>query len=85
MEITLTAMNGLDDLRGQPSDSYSRILTHFTSGWTLKGAIQDHVDVYVSRLTFLEVERSFPYMVSKKFASGGGDVCYPYPIGIYYG
>ncbi|KAG0703157.1 beta-lactamase-like protein [Suillus ampliporus] len=52
------AMNGLDDLRG----------------WTLGGAIQTHIDVYVSQSTFGEVQRSFPYLVSKEFASGGGDV-----------
>ncbi|OJA07623.1 hypothetical protein AZE42_01128 [Rhizopogon vesiculosus] len=52
------AMNGLDDLRG----------------WTLGGAIQKHIDVYVSQSTFGEVQRSFPYLVSKEFASGGGDV-----------
>ncbi|TFK30749.1 hypothetical protein FA15DRAFT_630022 [Coprinopsis marcescibilis] len=52
------AMNGLDDLRG----------------WTLRGAIQSHIDVYVSSDTFTEVKRSFPYLVSKEFASGGGDV-----------
>ncbi|TFK36806.1 beta-lactamase-like protein [Crucibulum laeve] len=52
------AMNGLDDLRG----------------WTLRGAIQSHIDVYVSQETFTEVQRSFPYLVAKEFASGGGDV-----------
>ncbi|KAF8898473.1 beta-lactamase-like protein [Infundibulicybe gibba] len=52
------AMNGLDDLRG----------------WTLQGAIQPHIDVYVSQATFTEVQRSFPYLVAKEFASGGGDV-----------
>ncbi|KAI0095269.1 beta-lactamase-like protein [Irpex rosettiformis] len=52
------AMNGLDDLRG----------------WTLRGAIQPHVDLYVSSHTFREVQRSFPYLVAKEFASGGGDV-----------
>ncbi|EMD41644.1 hypothetical protein CERSUDRAFT_110218 [Gelatoporia subvermispora B] len=52
------AMNGLDDLRG----------------WTLHGAIQSHIDVYVSSDTFNEVQRSFPYMVAKEYASGGGDV-----------
>ncbi|KIO02379.1 hypothetical protein M404DRAFT_148234 [Pisolithus tinctorius Marx 270] len=51
------AMNGLDDLRG----------------WTLGAAIQQHIDVYVSGDTFREVERAFPYLVSKEFASGGGD------------
>ncbi|KAL0950713.1 hypothetical protein HGRIS_007489 [Hohenbuehelia grisea] len=52
------AMNGLDDLRG----------------WTLNGNIQPHIDVYVSESTFVEVQRSFPYLVMKEFASGGGDV-----------
>ncbi|KAF8058254.1 beta-lactamase-like protein [Lyophyllum atratum] len=52
------AMNGLDDLRG----------------WTLNNAIQSHIDVYVSQDTFVEVQRSFPYLVAKEFASGGGDV-----------
>ncbi|KAJ4476630.1 beta-lactamase-like protein [Lentinula aciculospora] len=52
------AMNGLDDLRG----------------WTLGKSIQPHIDVYVSQATFAEVQRSFPYLVSKEFASGGGDV-----------
>ncbi|KAJ3926555.1 MAG: beta-lactamase-like protein [Lentinula lateritia] len=52
------AMNGLDDLRG----------------WTLGNSIQPHIDVYVSQATFTEVQRSFPYLVSKEYASGGGDV-----------
>ncbi|KAI0651548.1 beta-lactamase-like protein [Trametes meyenii] len=52
------AMNGLDDLRG----------------WTLHGAIQPHVDLYVSLETYQEVGRAFPYLISKEFASGGGDV-----------
>ncbi|KAK0456408.1 beta-lactamase-like protein [Armillaria borealis] len=52
------AMNGLDDLRG----------------WTLSKRIQEHIDVYVSQNTFTEVQRCFPYLVSKEFASGGGDV-----------
>ncbi|KAF8506870.1 beta-lactamase-like protein [Russula emetica] len=52
------AMNGLDDLRG----------------WTLRGAIQQFIDVYVSQATFAEVERAFPYMVAREFASGGGDI-----------
>ncbi|THH21003.1 hypothetical protein EW146_g468 [Bondarzewia mesenterica] len=52
------AMNGLDDLRA----------------WTLRSVIQPHIDVYVSQATFTEVQRSFPYMVAKEFASGGGDV-----------
>ncbi|KAG8722383.1 hypothetical protein FRC08_002864 [Ceratobasidium sp. 394] len=52
------AMNGLDDLRG----------------WTLNGNIQDHIDIYVSAFTFKEVQRSFPYLVAKEFATGGGDI-----------
>ncbi|KAI9462316.1 beta-lactamase-like protein [Lactarius psammicola] len=52
------AMNGLDDLRG----------------WTLRGSIQKFIDVYASQATFTEVERSFPYMVSREYASGGGDI-----------
>ncbi|KAH9081830.1 hypothetical protein EDB83DRAFT_2335113 [Lactarius deliciosus] len=52
------AMNGLDDLRG----------------WTLRGSIQKFIDVYASQATFAEVERSFPYMVSREYASGGGDI-----------
>lgn len=43
-------------------------------GWTLRGAIQSHIDLYVSQTTLGEVVRSFPYLVSKEFASGGGDV-----------
>ncbi|EUC67173.1 RINT-1 family protein [Rhizoctonia solani AG-3 Rhs1AP] len=52
------AMNGLDDLRG----------------WTLGKSIQAHIDIYVSAFTFKEVQRSFPYLVAKEFATGGGDV-----------
>ena len=47
---------------------------HNTPAWTLNGVIQPHIDVYVSKATFTEVQRSFPYMVAKEFASGGGDV-----------
>ncbi len=54
--------------------SRSRILL---LGWTLRGQIQQFIDVYVSRATFVEVERAFPYMVSREFASGGGDVREP--------
>ncbi|KAI1797581.1 beta-lactamase-like protein [Ganoderma leucocontextum] len=52
------AMNGLDDLRG----------------WTLHGAIQPYVDIYLSKETFEAVKVAFPYLVKKEFASGGGDV-----------
>jgi hypothetical protein len=44
-------------------------------GWTLRGAIQNKVHAYVSRSTLQEISRSFPYLVSKQYASGGGDVC----------
>ncbi len=40
----------------------------------MRSAIQSHVDLYVNSHTFSEVQRSFPYLVSKEFASGGGDV-----------
>jgi hypothetical protein len=43
-------------------------------GWTLGKSIQEHVDVYLTQETFREVQRSFPYLVSKEYASGGGDV-----------
>ena len=43
-------------------------------GWTLHGAIQPHIDLYVSMHTFTEVQRAFPYLISKEYASGGGDV-----------
>ena len=68
-----SAMNGLDDLRGETSYTHHEILLTI-SGWTLNNAIQAHIDVYVSQHTFTEVQRAFPYLVSKEFASGGGDV-----------
>ncbi|KAF8272972.1 hypothetical protein EI94DRAFT_1717135 [Lactarius quietus] len=43
-------------------------------GWTLRGSIQKFIDVYASQATFTEVERSFPYMVAREYASGGGDI-----------
>ncbi|KAH8120514.1 beta-lactamase-like protein [Phellopilus nigrolimitatus] len=52
------AMNGLDDLRG----------------WTLDGGIQTHIDLYASQTTFDEIRRSFPYLIAREFATGGGDV-----------
>ncbi|EJT96710.1 hypothetical protein DACRYDRAFT_72917 [Dacryopinax primogenitus] len=52
------AMNGLDDLRG----------------WTLHGRIQKHIDIYLTQRTFDEVKRTFPYLVDKGMATGGGDV-----------
>lgn len=53
------AMNGLDDLRA------------WTTG---SDRIQDHVDVYLTRDTFNGVQSSFPYMVHKEYATGGGDI-----------
>ncbi|PBK98838.1 hypothetical protein ARMGADRAFT_960480 [Armillaria gallica] len=52
------ALNGLDDLRS----------------WTLYGLIQSHIDIYLSQETFDAVKTSFPYLVLKECASGGGDV-----------
>lgn len=54
--------------------TYSSSHPSHLSGWTLRGAIQQFIDVYVSQATYAEVERSFPYMVAREFASGGGDV-----------
>lgn len=70
-------MNGLDDLRGifvfrVNCVAESRL---YLLGWTLNGAIQPYIDVYLTQDTFTEVQRSFPYLVFKEFASGGGDVC----------
>lgn len=45
-------------------------------GWTLEKSIQAHIDIYASHATFTEVKHAFPYLVSKEFASGGGDVCF---------
>ena len=47
------------------------------TGWTLDNAIQQHIDIYVSQATFREVQRAFPYLVAREFASGGGDVRSP--------
>lgn len=66
-------MNGLDDLRGQAINFSEYWYPDLDKGWTLRSAIQDHIDVYVSQDTFTEVRRSFPYLVAKEFASGGGD------------
>ena len=68
-------MNGLDDLRGivYSRNNQEQHLMH-ASVWTLRNAIQPHIDIYLSQATLVEVQRSFPYMVSKEFASGGGDV-----------
>lgn len=47
------------------------------TGWTLRGAIQQHIDIYVSQATFKDIQRAFPYLVAKEYASGGGDVRSP--------
>ncbi|KAJ7102340.1 beta-lactamase-like protein [Mycena belliarum] len=52
------AVNGLDDLRS----------------WTLSGRIQRHIDIYASQATYEDVKKMFPYLVSKEFATGGGDI-----------
>ncbi|KAG8895519.1 hypothetical protein FRB99_000500 [Tulasnella sp. 403] len=52
------ATNGLDDLRS----------------WTLNKSIQEYIDIYLSTACFSEIKRAFPYLVSKGFATGGGDV-----------
>ncbi|KAK7064577.1 Lactamase-B domain-containing protein [Favolaschia claudopus] len=52
------AINGLDDLRA----------------WTLDKRIQNHIDLYASEATYQDIKRMFPYLVSKEFASGGGDI-----------
>lgn len=49
---------GLDDLRQ----------------WTLGGFIQPYIDVYCTKKTLDEVARTFPYLVNKDLATGGGDV-----------
>lgn len=69
-----SAMNGLDDLRGEDDIYALSLLIDPTPGWTLNGNIQPFIDLFVSVATFREVQRAFPYLVSKEFASGGGDV-----------
>lgn len=58
----------------KPFSYMSPSFLSLNSGWTLSKRIQEHIDVYVSQNTFTEVQRCFPYLVSKEFASGGGDV-----------
>ncbi|EMR09233.1 hypothetical protein PNEG_02568 [Pneumocystis murina B123] len=52
------AINGLDDLRG----------------WTLKGLIQDYIDIYLTSETMDTISTTFPYCVYPEKATGGGDV-----------
>ena len=58
----------------EKSTQYSDHLTDLFTGWTLHENIQPYIDIYCSQETFIEVQRAFPYLVSKEFASGGGDV-----------
>lgn len=48
--------------------------------WTLYGLVQPYIDVYLSQETFEAVRRSFPYLISEKYASGGGDVMASSPL-----
>ncbi|WFD36043.1 hypothetical protein MCUN1_002914 [Malassezia cuniculi] len=52
------AILGLDDLRS----------------WTMRGTIQDYVDVFLTQECFSTVQNTFPYLVNRKLATGGGDV-----------
>ncbi|KAI8366045.1 metallo-beta-lactamase family protein [Radiomyces spectabilis] len=52
------ACYGLDDLRQ----------------WTLNGAIQNRIDIYLAPETMDTVETTFPFLVDAKNATGGGDV-----------
>ncbi|KAG4305426.1 hypothetical protein PORY_000982 [Pneumocystis oryctolagi] len=56
--IDAFAVNGLDDLRG----------------WTLKGLIQDYIDIYLTSETMNAISTMFPYCVYSEKATGGGDV-----------
>ncbi|BGP58566.1 hypothetical protein JCM8202_002328 [Rhodotorula sphaerocarpa] len=49
---------GLDDLRG----------------WTLRGAIQKSIPIYLTQGTFNEVSKAFPYLTNAGQVTGGGDV-----------
>ncbi|KAJ6626845.1 beta-lactamase-like protein [Mycena sp. CBHHK59/15] len=42
--------------------------------WTLSKRIQPHIDIYASQATYEDIKKMFPYLVSKEFASGGGDI-----------
>lgn len=52
------AVNGLDDLRG----------------WTLHGFVQPSVQMYANERTIDSISKTFPYLVDKKAATGGGDL-----------
>ncbi|GAA5875828.1 hypothetical protein JCM8547_005325 [Rhodosporidiobolus lusitaniae] len=52
------AILGLDDLRA----------------WTLRGAIQPTIPIYLTQETFDDVARAFPYLTTGKAVTGGGDI-----------
>lgn len=52
------AILGLDDLRS----------------WTMGGCIQGHVDVYLTYECMKTVQQTFPYLIDRSRATGGGDV-----------
>ncbi|GAA5875812.1 hypothetical protein JCM8547_005321 [Rhodosporidiobolus lusitaniae] len=52
------AIDGLDDLRA----------------WTYKTAIESTIPIYCSAVTYSFIRASFPYLISKAAASGGGAV-----------
>jgi hypothetical protein len=64
----------ISEARTFKSHNWKGTFMNDITAWTLNNAIQSHINVYVSQETFTEVKRSFPYLVAKEFASGGGDV-----------
>ncbi|KAG2216504.1 hypothetical protein INT45_013082 [Circinella minor] len=42
--------------------------------WTLGGAVQKSIDIYLNDETMEVVQRTFPFLVDVRFATGGGDV-----------
>ncbi|ORY55537.1 beta-lactamase-like protein [Leucosporidium creatinivorum] len=52
------AIDGLDDLRS----------------WTYQAAVEKSIPIYCTRTTYQNVAEGFPYMISKKAASGSGAV-----------
>ncbi|KAI8138473.1 beta-lactamase-like protein [Fennellomyces sp. T-0311] len=42
--------------------------------WTLGGAVQKSIDIYLSDETMEVVQRTFPFLVDVRHATGGGDV-----------
>ncbi|KAI3648292.1 hypothetical protein MP228_006146 [Amoeboaphelidium protococcarum] len=68
------AMLGMDDLRQWTLPSAKAVNKHKPSELVLKQPVQQHIDIYLNSDTFRHVNNVFPYLVDKKFASGGGDV-----------